>query len=110
MSLIPAAQAAAETAAPPNSGLFQIGMIVFFVVVYYLMLVRPQQKRQKEHQKMLDALELGDEVATNAGILGKVRKLEDNYVVLKVDDSVELKFQRGAIAAVLPKGTIKSIQ
>ena len=52
---------------------------------------------------------VGDEVATTSGMLGKVRKIEDAFVVLKVAENVELKFQKVAVHAVLPKGTIKGI-
>lgn len=106
--LIPQAHANAG-AAPQGDGLFQLGMIVFMVVIFYFLLIRPQQKRQKEHRNMIAALEVGDEVSTNAGILGKIKKIDEAYVVLKVDENVELKFQRAAILAVLPKGTLKSI-
>jgi preprotein translocase subunit YajC len=58
---------------------------------------------------MVAALAKGDEVVTTSGMLGKVIKLEDNFIVLKVADNVELKFQRNAVHAVLPKGTIKSV-
>ncbi len=58
---------------------------------------------------MVSALSKGDEVATTSGILGKITKLEDNFVVLQVANNVELKFQRSYINAILPKGTLKSI-
>lgn len=105
--LIPEAHAQAQTS--QADGLIQVGMIVFMLVVFYFVLIRPQQKRQKEHKNMLDAVEVGDEVSTHAGLLGKVRKIEDAYIVLKVADNVELRFQKSAIAAILPKGTLKSI-
>ncbi|HEY9033717.1 MAG TPA: preprotein translocase subunit YajC [Pseudomonadales bacterium] len=106
--LIPAAHAQAAPA-PEGGGLIQLGMIIFLIVVFYFLMIRPQQKRQKEHKSMLDALAIGDEVSTNAGILGKVKKIDDAYVTLKVAENVELKFQKIAILAVLPKGTLKSI-
>lgn len=106
--LIPQAHAA-QGATQQADGLIQIGMIVFILVVFYFILIRPQQKRQKEHRNLINALDVGDEVSTNAGILGKVKKVDENYVVLKVADNVELKFQKTAIYAVLPKGTIKAI-
>lgn len=107
--LIPAAHANAP--ASQGDGMVQLGMIVFMLVVFYFILIRPQQKRQKEHRNMIAALEVGDEVSTHAGLLGKVRKIEGegSFIVLKVADNVELKFQKSAVAAVLPKGTIKSI-
>lgn len=106
--LIPQAHAQAG-AAPQGDSMIQLGMIVFMVVIFYFLLIRPQQKRQKEHKNMLEALQVGDEVSTNAGILGKIRKMDEAYIVLKVDENVELKFQKAAILAVLPKGTLKSI-
>jgi preprotein translocase subunit YajC len=54
-------------------------------------------------------LQKGDEVVTNGGIAGKIAKVSDDFVVLEVSDTVELKFQKGAIAATLPKGTLKAI-
>lgn len=107
--LIPAAHAQAPGAAP-GADLIQLGMIVLLFVVFYFIIIRPQQKRQKAHTAMLNALEAGDEVSTNAGILGKVRKIEGDYVVVKVADNVDLKFQKAAILAVLPKGTLKAIE
>lgn len=100
------AQAAGSQAGPDLFGLIMmVGLFVFF----YFIAIRPQRKRQKEHQELIANLSKGDEVVTNSGILGKVNKLEDNYVVLQVADNVELKFQRVAVHAVLPKGTLKSI-
>ncbi|NRB39277.1 MAG: preprotein translocase subunit YajC [Pseudomonadales bacterium] len=106
--LIPAAQA--QTGVPQSGGeMIQLGMIVVLFVVFYFLIIRPQRKRQKDQDNMISALQVGDEVSTNAGILGKVRKQDENYVVLKVADNVELKFQKASILAVLPKGTIKAI-
>ena len=59
--------------------------------------------------ELVAALSKGDEVVTTSGILGKVTKLDDDYVVVSVTDNVELKFQRSSIHAVLPKGTLKAI-
>ena len=73
------------------------------------MIWRPQAKRAKEQKNLLSALQKGDEVVTNGGIAGKIVKVSDDFVVLEVSDSVELKFQKGAIAATLPKGTLKAI-
>jgi preprotein translocase subunit YajC len=75
----------------------------------YLLIIRPQRKRQKEHQALVSALAKGDEVVTTSGILGKVTRIDGDYLVLEVSDKIELKFQRAAVHAVLPKGTIKAI-
>jgi len=83
-------------------------IVLMFVVLYFLML-RPQMKRQKEHKAMIDALQKGDEVVTSGGMLGKVSKLNDNYVIVEVAKEVEVTVQRPAIQLVLPKGTLKNI-
>ncbi|KAF1056875.1 MAG: Sec translocon accessory complex subunit YajC [Pseudomonas delhiensis] len=109
--LIPAAfaDAAAPAAAGPVGSGFEWVFLVGFLVIFYLMIWRPQAKRTKEHKNLLSGLQKGDEVVTNAGIAGKVVKVADDFVVVEVADKVELKFQKGAIAATLPKGTLKAI-
>ena len=89
--------------------MLQIFLMVGLFVLFYFMFLRPQRKRQKEHREMVAALNKGDEVVTTSGILGKIVKLEDNFLVLQVAEKVELKFQRSHVNAVLPKGTLKSI-
>lgn len=75
----------------------------------YFFMIRPQRKRQKEHQELLSALSKGDEVVLSSGMLGKIVEVEEAYLILDVADSVKMKFQKHAVVAVLPKGTIKSI-
>ncbi len=110
--LIPAAYAdaaaPAAAAGPAGTG-FEWVFLVGFLVIFYLMIWRPQAKRAKEHKNLLSGLQKGDEVVTSGGIAGKVTKVTDDFVVIEVSDSVELKFQKGAIAATLPKGTLKAI-
>ena len=107
---IPAAyaDAAAPAAGPAGTG-FEWIFLVGFLVIFYLMIWRPQAKRAKEQKNLLGNLQKGDEVVTNGGIAGKIVKVTDDFVVLEVSDTVELKFQKGAIAATLPKGTLKAI-
>lgn len=81
------------------------GLFVFM----YLFIIRPQRKRQKEHRELVTALSKGDEVIMTSGMLGKVTKVDENYIVLDAGENLELKFQKVAVHAVLPKGTIKSI-
>jgi preprotein translocase subunit YajC len=107
--LAPLVNAQSAGSPPAGSQFMQIGMIVVLFAVFYFLIIRPQRKRQKEMVSMLDALQVGDEVTTNGGILGKVRKISDAYIVLKVGESMELKFQKNAVLAVLPKGTLKEI-
>ncbi|MDE2234583.1 MAG: preprotein translocase subunit YajC [Gammaproteobacteria bacterium] len=83
-------------------------MIVAFIGIFYFLLIRPQQKRQKEHQKMLAAIGKGDEVVTSGGVLGRVKDLDDQFITLEVAPGVDHKVQRQAVSAVLPKGTLKN--
>ncbi|SFQ07713.1 preprotein translocase subunit YajC [Pseudomonas borbori] len=107
--LIPMAYAdGAAPAGPAGSG-FEWVFLVGFLVIFYLMIWRPQAKRAKEHKNLLGTLQKGDEVVTSGGIAGKVAKVSDDFVVLEVSDTVELKIQKVAIAATLPKGTLKAI-
>lgn len=104
--------AQAQTAAPgpaPGGDMFQLLFFVGLFALFYFIAIRPQRKRQKEHEGMVAALKKGDEVILSSGMLGKVINLDDIYVTVKVTDNVELKFQRTAVHAVLPKGTLKSI-
>ncbi len=105
--LIPSAHAASNP--QPGGDFMPIVMMVVLFIVFYFLIIRPQRKRQKEHESLIANLSAGDEVSTSAGLLGKVKKVDESYVVLKVDDSVELKFQKSAVLAVLPKGTLKAI-
>ena len=84
-------------------------IVLMFGVLYFLM-IRPQMKRAKEHKTMIDALQKGDEVITTGGILGRVTRINENYVTLDVSSNVEIQIQRSAVQLVLPKGTIKNIQ
>lgn len=102
-----AAQAAGGAGSQPGmlTGLlFPVAMIV----VFYFLLIRPQSKRAKEHRNMLAALEVGSEVATSGGILGKVTELSEQFVSVEIAPGVVVKTQRHTISQVLPKGTIKN--
>jgi len=96
--------AAGQQQGDPLGFLIMIG--VFFAIMYF-MIIRPQNKRAKEHKALLDALSKGDEVVTNGGLLGKITGLEENFVTMQVADGVEVQVQRQAIAAVMPKGTMR---
>ncbi|ATX77890.1 MULTISPECIES: preprotein translocase subunit YajC [Reinekea] len=108
LALIPvAALAAGETPAQPAWQL-PIMLGVFFVI-FWFMVWRPQSKRAKEHKNLLSSIGKGDEVVTNAGIAGKVTKVTDDYIQVEVAPNVSLTFQKHAISATLPKGTLKAI-
>jgi len=102
------AWAQAPAAGPQGGGMTTLLLMVGMFVVFYFLLIRPQQKRAKEHKALISALAKGDEVVTAGGMVGKVTDLNDNYVTVEVGDGVSVKVQRPAIQAVLPKGTLKS--
>ncbi|MGI9293209.1 MAG: preprotein translocase subunit YajC [Pseudomonadales bacterium] len=103
------AQSGAE-GPPPGADMFQFAFLIGLFVLFYFIAIRPQRKRQKEHDAMVSALKKGDEVVMTSGMLGKIIDVEDNYATVKVADNVELKFQRVSVHAILPKGTLKSVQ
>ena len=107
MFLISDAQAQTATAAADPTGGFGsfIMMGLMFVVLYFLM-IRPQQKRAKEHKALLDALAKGDEVVTQGGIAGTVAELRDSFVKVTIAPNVDVLVQRSSIGAVLPKGSL----
>lgn len=109
ISLISPAFADGAAPGPAGGGIFNIVLLVGFVLIFYFLMWRPQAKRQKEHKRLLESLTKGAEVVTNGGMLGKVAKVSDTYVVLELVEGVEVNFQKSSIAAVLPKGTLKSI-
>jgi len=99
--------AMAAVEAPQGGGFQLVLMVALFFGIMYFMIIRPQAKKAKEHTALLDALNKGDEVVTSGGVLGKISKLGDNFVELKVSDTATLKVQRHAISSVMPKGTMK---
>ena len=74
-----------------------------------MILWRPQSKRAKEHRDLVGSISKGDEVMTSGGLLGKVTKVNDEYIVGEISDGVQIKLQKSSVAAALPKGTINQI-
>ncbi len=91
------------------SAMIQLVFFGGFILVFYFLMWRPQSKRAKEHKNLVEALNKGDEVVTNGGIAGKINKVSEEFVLVEIAQGVEMKIQKQAIAAALPKGTLKSI-
>lgn len=107
--LIPAAHAQAAGGQPAQGmGLTTLLFPIVLIAVMYFLMIRPQMKRQKEHKAMLEKINRGDEVITSGGIAGVVTEVGENFITVEVADNVRLRVQKGAIANVLPKGTLKS--
>ena len=101
----------AQAAGSPGMGdLFGMVLpLLMIMVVFYFLLIRPQQKKAKEAKAMMEALQKGDEVVTAGGLLGRISKLGDQYLTVEIASGTEIMVQRGAIAQLLPKGTIKAL-
>ena len=108
------ADAWAQVGGGGGSSLFSFLPLVLIFGLFYFLLIRPQQKKKKEHKDMVAAMKVGDEVATNDGLLGKVTDLDDYFVTIDVAqgvsiESVNVQVQRHAIALMVPKGTFKEL-
>jgi preprotein translocase subunit YajC len=106
-SLIPDAMAQAAGGASAQSGLPMFVMMGLFVVIFYFLLIRPQQKKQKEHQSMLSKLAAGDEIVTAGGILGRIVEIRDDFITVEIAENVRIKVQRFQVTTLVPKGTLK---
>lgn len=84
--------------APAGGGMYQLLFFGLIFVIFYFFMIRPQQKKQKEAKKFIDNLQKGDQVVTIGGLHGEVAELTDTYVVLQVDKSTRLKFEKSSIS------------
>ena len=88
--------------------LLSLCFLVFLALMYF-MTIRPQQKRMKALQSMMDGLEKGDEIVAAGGIIGRIKDINGPYVSIEVSENITFKLQKSAISNTLPKGTIASI-
>lgn len=100
----------AQAAGGQGSGISSIIMMVAIFAIFYFLMIRPQQKKQKELKSMIEALKKGDEVLTAGGILGRIKELDEQYIEIEIANNVTIKMQRNSIVNVLPKGTVKAIK
>ncbi|HIF88392.1 MAG TPA: preprotein translocase subunit YajC [Candidatus Thioglobus sp.] len=84
----------------------QIFILIAMFGLMYFLLIRPQQKRAKDHKKVLSELKKGDEVVTNGGVVGKIASVDESFVSLEVASGVVLKVQKQGINNKMPKGTV----
>ena len=83
----------------------ELFLIAMFVLMYFL-LIRPQQKRAKDHKNLLKALKKGDEVVTNGGIIGKISAVDESFAELEIAPGVSVKVQKQGINQKMPKGSV----
>ncbi|MBC8654454.1 preprotein translocase subunit YajC, partial [Providencia vermicola] len=95
-------EAAASAGAPAQGSPYtMVIMLVVFALIFYFMILRPQQKRAKEHRKLMESITKGDEVLTTGGLIGRVTKVsETGYVVLELSENTEVTIKRDFVAAV----------
>ena len=103
------AQTTAAAPAPQGAGYMNFILLGGLFIFMYFVIIRPQRKRAKEHQALADGLTKGDEVVMSSGLIGKITQVDEAYITVSAAEGVELKYQKSAVHAVVPKGTIKSI-
>lgn len=102
------AQAAGAPAAGPGF-LIQVAPLILIFVVFYFLLIRPQQKRMKEHRALIDAVKKGDVVITAGGLIGKVTKVDDAEVEVEVAANVRVRVVKATLSDVRGAGTPKPV-
>ena len=99
----------AQAAPGAGGGQFQFALLMAaFIALFYFMLIRPQQRRAKEHQTLVSKLAAGDEVVTTRGLLGRITEVGDTFVTLEIAEGVRVKVQKVQVTQLMPKGTLKS--
>jgi preprotein translocase subunit YajC len=99
-SLLLGAPQGADGAAAPGGGLMSFLPLVAIIAIFYFLIIRPQNKKQKDTQKMLAALKKGDKIVTIGGIHGTIQTVKESTVIVRVDDNMKLEFSRSAISTV----------
>ncbi len=85
---------------PTGSMMSTIIMFGSIILIFWFMILRPQQKRQKQHQQLIESLKKGDKVILSGGLHGTIAGLEDKTILVQVADNVKMKFDRGSITSV----------
>ncbi|MDR2173484.1 MAG: preprotein translocase subunit YajC [Burkholderiales bacterium] len=106
MLISPAFAQAADGAQQESSLLVSLAPMILIFVVFWLLLIRPQQRKVKEHRAMVLALQKGEEVATAGGIIGRIVNLDESTLTLEIAEGTEVLVQRAAVTQLLPKGTM----
>lgn len=100
---------AVAAGAQQSSMSFVIMFVIFFIFIYFA-IWRPQNKRAREQAEMMESLAKGDEVMTAGGLIGRINKVSEQFVVLQIANNIDVLLQKTSVVNVMPKGTIKSIE
>ncbi len=101
------AQTAGQSSQSTTITFVYIGIMI---LLFYIILWRPQSKRAKEHRELIASISKGDEVMTSGGLIGKVIKVNEEFIAVDIADGMVVTLQKSSVAQVLPKGTISQIQ
>jgi len=86
--------------ATPNAGIFNFIPLIFIFVIFYFLIIRPQQKKQKEHQGMVANLKKNDEIVTTGGLYGTIVNIKEKALVIRVDENTKVEVEKNSIAYV----------
>lgn len=102
----PAFAQTAGAAAPDATTAFivQVFPLVLIFIIFWFLLIRPQQKRMKDHKAMIDAVKKGDQVVTGGGLIGKVTRVDDQHVEIEIATGVKVKAIKGTLSDITPLG------
>jgi len=95
--------------AQQEPGLASFLPLIILFAVFYFFLIRPQLKQAKQHKALVSALAKGDEIATNGGMLGKIKEVGDNFLLVEIAEGTDVKIQKQSVSVVMPKGTLKTL-
>jgi preprotein translocase subunit YajC len=95
----------AQSAPPSGGGMFQILFLVFMFAAMYFLMIAPQRKKQKEHEKMLKALVAGDEIVTAGGIYGTITSVKEDRFIVRIADSAKIEIGKGFVHALVKKAS-----
>ena len=102
-SLTILAQSVPPEGTPPPNPLGPFIPLIFIGIIFYFLLIRPQQKKQKEHQRLVDSLKTGDKIVTSGGIHGLIANVKDRTVIVKVADNVKIELEKASVTTVAAK-------
>jgi preprotein translocase subunit YajC len=104
LMLLPSAESTGSTGTSGGAGQWGILIVMpLIILVFYFLVMRPQNRKQKEAKKMLEGLRKGDRIVTIGGLRGTVVSVKEDVVVLKVDDATKLEFSKSAVSTVLKR-------
>lgn len=93
-----------------SGGLSSIVLFIGLFAIMYFVIIRPQTKKAKEHKTLIETIKINDEVITNTGIVGKIEKITDQFIIIEICNNTTIIIRKEFISTIIPKGTIKNIK